>query len=72
MVAITDRVFLKAYFTMAIEAKELQHEVKGFLKGSSSTYAEILENIHADYRAQTTGEHMRDHDKWSRYFHNSA
>ena len=57
---MTDNVFLKAYFAMAIEAKELQHEVKGFLKNPSSTYANILENIHANYRYHTTSEHMRD------------
>jgi len=34
---------------MVIEAKELQQEVKGFLKDNSSSYHEILENIHEDY-----------------------
>ena len=49
-------MFLKAYFAMVIEAKELQQEVKDFL----ASYHEILENIHADYWAQTTGNYMRD------------
>ena len=51
---------MKAYFAMAIEAKELQQEIKGFLKDSMSSYNEVLERIHADYRAQTTGDHMHD------------
>ena len=45
---------------MAIKYKELQHEVKGFLKDNSSSYHEILENIHAGYCKQMTGDHMRD------------
>ena len=49
-------VFLKSYFAMTIEAKELQHEVNRFLKNLSLTYAEILERTHT----QITGEHMRD------------
>ena len=45
---------------MAIESKELQQEVNVFLKDSSSSYHEILENIHADNSAQTTCGHMKD------------
>jgi len=45
---------------MVIEAKELQQEVKGFLKDNSSSYHEILENIHEDYWTQITYDHMRD------------
>ena len=55
-VAVTDDIFLKAYFSMTIEAPELQTEVKRFLKDTDSLYSEILEIIHADYRAQTTGK----------------
>ena len=44
---------------MAIEAPELQSEVKKFLKDPSSSYGVTLESIHSDYRAQTTGEEMR-------------
>jgi anthranilate/para-aminobenzoate synthase component I len=58
-VAVHDEVFLKAYFSMAIDAPELQSEVKKFLKDTSVSYSETLENIHADYRAQTTTENMR-------------
>ena len=43
-----------------IEGPELQQEVKKFLKGGSNTYDEILEFIHSDYRAQETGEALRD------------
>ena len=45
---------------MVIKVKELQHEVKGFLGDSRSSYNEILEWINADYMTQTTGDHMRD------------
>ena len=58
-IAVTDEVFLKAYFSMAIDAPELQSEVKTFLKEPTSSYGAILESIHSDYRAQTTGEEMR-------------
>ena len=59
-IAIKDDVFIKAYFFMAIEATELQTEVKGFLRGTSVTYLETLELIHVDLRFQTTGEHLRE------------
>jgi hypothetical protein len=58
-IAVTDEIFLKAYFSMAIEAPELQPEVKKFLKDPASSYGATLESIHSDYRAQTTGEEMR-------------
>ena len=48
---VTDDVFLKAYFIMIIEAPELQTEVRSFLKDTTKLYMEILEGIHADYRA---------------------
>jgi hypothetical protein len=51
--------FRKAYFSMAIDAPELQSEVKRFLKDPTVSYSETLENIHAGYRAQTTTEDMR-------------
>jgi hypothetical protein len=59
LITVTDEIFLKAYFSMAIEAPELQSEVKKFLKDPSSSYGATLESIHSDYRAQTTGEEMR-------------
>ena len=58
-VAIHDEAFLKAYFSMTIDAPELQSEVKKFLKDPAASYSETLENIHADYRAQTTTDDMR-------------
>ena len=58
-IAVTDEIFLKAYFSMAIDAPELQSEVKKFLKDPTSSYGTTLEAIHSDYRAQTTGEEMR-------------
>ena len=45
---------------MAIEATELQMEVKGFLRDTNAAYLETLELIHAGFRVQTTGEHIRD------------
>ena len=53
-------VFLKAYFSMAISAKELRTEVKGFLQDTNATHSETLELIHADFRVQTTGDNLRD------------
>jgi len=62
-VTVTDNVFLKAYFVMAIEADELQQEIKGFLKYSSFSYHENIERIFAYYCAQTTDNHIRDKPK---------
>jgi len=45
---------------MAIEATEIQTEVKGFLRDTNATYSETLELIHADFRVQTTNKHIRD------------
>ena len=59
-IAAKDDGFLKVYFSMAIEAKELQTEVKGFLRYMNTTYSEKLELIHADFISQTTGEHLCD------------
>ena len=59
MVAVHDEVFSKAYFSMAIDAPELQSEVKKFLKDPAASYSETLENIHADYRDQMATEDMR-------------
>jgi len=58
-VAVTNDTFLKAYFSKVIEAPELQTEVRGFLKDTSTIYIEGLEDIHANYRAQVTGEDIR-------------
>ena len=59
MVAFTNEVFLKVYFSMAIDVPEFQSEVEKFLKDPSSSYSHALESIHLDYIAQTTGEEMR-------------
>jgi len=59
-IATKDDVFFRAYFLMAIEATELQTEVKGFLRDTNTMYSETLELIHADFRVQTTGEHLSD------------
>ena len=60
-VAVTDDVFLRAYFSKVIEAPELQDEVKKLIKDKTGSYESILELIHQDYRAQETGEALRDH-----------
>ena len=44
---------------MIIEAPELQTEVRGFLEDTTKSYTEILEEIYAGYKAQTTGEDIR-------------
>ena len=59
-IAVTDDVFLKAFMAKVIEAPELQSEAKKFLMEGSGTCNEILENIYKDFRAQETGEQMRD------------
>ena len=56
---VTDNIFLKAYFEMTIEAPALQTEIRGFLKDTTKSYTEILEEIHTNYRAQVTGEDIR-------------
>merc|ERR1740124_2157677 len=60
MIATKDNFFLKAYFSMVIEATELQTEAKGFLRDTNATYLETLELIHTDFRVQITREHLRD------------
>ena len=55
-----DAIFLKTYFSMDIEAKELQTEVKGFLRDKHNTYSETFELIHADFQVQTSWENLRD------------
>ena len=45
---------------MAVEATELQTEVKEFLCDTSTKYSETLELIHVDFRVQTTDKHLRD------------
>ena len=59
-VAIKDDTFLRAYLARVIDAPELQHEVKKLISDSSRTYETILELIHADYRAQETGDTLRN------------
>ena len=60
LIVAKDDVFLKACFSIVIEATELQTEVKDFLRNTNSTYSETLELIHADLRVQTTGEYLCD------------
>lgn len=59
-ITIKGDVFLKAYFLMAIEAKDLQTEVNSFLRDTSATCLVTLELIHAGFRVQTMGEKLRD------------
>jgi len=60
LITTKDNVFLKHYFLMAIEATELQTEVKGFLRDTNATYSETLELIHTDFRVRAMGEHLHD------------
>jgi len=57
-----DESFLPAFFTKAIDAPELKDEAKLFLKDFSQSPETILELIHADYRAQETGDQLCDTD----------
>ena len=59
-VAVGDDTFLRAYLAKVIEVPELQTEVKKLISDSSGTYETILELIYADYRAQETGDNLRD------------
>ena len=47
----TNTLFLKAYFSMSIDALEIQSEVKKFLMDPSSNYSQNLESIHLYYWA---------------------
>jgi len=58
-IAATDDNFIKSYFAKVIEIPELQYEVKKLLRGGSESGQGILDLIHADYRAQDTGERIR-------------
>ena len=60
LITATEDVFLKAYFSMTIEAKEFQQEVKGLIRYTSTAYSETLELIHSDFHVQTTGENLHD------------
>ena len=59
-VAVTDDIFLRAYFSKVIEAPELQTEVRKLIKDKAGSYESILEDIHKDYRAQETGDALRN------------
>ena len=39
---------------------ELQREAKGFFTNPISSYEQTLEKVHMDYRAQESGESIRD------------
>ena len=56
LVTVTNNVFLEAYYAKVIEAPKLQTDVWGFLKDTSLYYAEVLEYIYTNYRAQEMGE----------------
>ena len=58
-IAVTDDTFLKAFLSGSISCEELKTEAKGFLLEGSAQYDTILDKIHSDYRAQTSGEQMR-------------
>ena len=51
---------MRAYLAKAIDASELQHEVKKLILDSKGTYESILELIYADYCAQETGDTLRN------------
>jgi len=47
-IAITDAVFLKAFFAKVISVDKIQGKSKKILKGGTETCAEILESIHSN------------------------
>ena len=59
-VAVTDDVFLCAYFAKVIQAPELQTEVKKLISDKNGTYESILQLIHDNFRAQETSDALRD------------
>ena len=59
-VAVKDDVFLRAFLARAISCDELQTEAKKFLQDGKGSYDDILEEVLGDYRAQETGEEIRD------------
>ena len=59
-VAVTDDVFLRAYFAKVIQAPELQTEVKKLITDKNGDYESILQLIHDDFRAQETNDSLRD------------
>ena len=59
-VAVTDDVFLRAYFAKVIQAPELQTEVKKLITDKDGDYESILQLIHDDFRAQETNDSLRD------------
>ena len=61
LITTIDGFFFKAYFAMVIEAKCLQHEVKGFLRDINTVYSETIELIYADFIVQVTGETYATH-----------
>jgi len=63
-IAAKDEIFLKAYFLVDIEAKELQTEVKSFLHNTNTMHSETLELVHVDFRVHNTGNNLRNTKTW--------
>ena len=61
--AVTENMFLEAFFNKTISVDELQGESKQLIKGGMETYAEILEFIQSYYRALETDELICDTKK---------
>ena len=59
-IAVTDNTFLKAFLSGSISCEDLKTEAKGFLMEGTETYDKIMDKIHVDYRAQMSGEQMRN------------
>ena len=58
--AIKDDDMIRSYFIEAISATELQEESKKFIKDDTRDAFQILEDVHKDYRALETRDHIRD------------
>ena len=58
-IAITDDTFLKTFLSSSMSCEDLKTESKSFLMEGTETHNKIMDNIHGDYCAQTSGEQMR-------------
>ena len=58
-IAVTDDTFLKAFLSGSISCEDLKTEAKEVLMEGTETHDKIMDKIHVDYCAQTSGEQMR-------------
>ena len=59
-ILVMGSVFMKVYFAIAIEAEDIQQEVKLLLEDTTCTYTDTFKIIYANYRIQATSKKTRD------------